>query len=136
MTMLNSAAAREASEAIVQVTVPPAAFGAGFVQLNDGPLDCDSETNVPPPGRVSVRVKLGASSGPALPTSTANVTFEPTAAEAGADFVTNASDCPAATEAMNREDTATNITRRGRKDTGSPLSGSDLPKRDYSKFCH
>src|SRR5205814_1651529 len=55
---LNVADAPAAKVAMEQVTVAP------VVQVNVGPLVCDSETNVVPAGSVSVSVTEAASEGP------------------------------------------------------------------------
>lgn len=60
---LNVAEAPAASEAIEQVTVAP------VVQVNTGPVVCDSETNVIPAGSVSLIVTFAASEGPAFATT-------------------------------------------------------------------
>jgi hypothetical protein len=68
-TMLKVAEAPEASVVIEQLTepVPPT---AGFVQVNNGPTVCASETNVVFDGVASVRETLCASLGPLLVTLT------------------------------------------------------------------
>jgi hypothetical protein len=66
---MNSAVAPLEKLALVHVTVPPEAPTEGVEQMNVGPLFCTTETNVPPAGRVSVNVVLGAASGPLLPMS-------------------------------------------------------------------
>lgn len=69
MVMLNAAEAPTASEAMLQVIVPPAPT-AGFVHVNAGPDVCASDTNVDPVGMVSVSATVCASLGPVLPTVT------------------------------------------------------------------
>src|SRR5207247_300361 len=54
-TTVNDAEALATSVAIEHEIVPDPPT-AGAVQLNDGPVFCDSETNVVPGGRVSVSV--------------------------------------------------------------------------------
>jgi hypothetical protein len=62
-TMENVADVPAVSVAMEQETapVPPT---EGFVQMNDGPVNCDSETNVVFGGSVSAIVTLAASDGP------------------------------------------------------------------------
>jgi hypothetical protein len=62
-TMENVADVPAVSVAIEQETapVPPT---EGFVQMNAGPVNCDSETNVVFGGSVSAIVTLAASDGP------------------------------------------------------------------------
>jgi hypothetical protein len=62
MTRVKSACAPAASDAMVQVTVPPAPT-AGVVQLKAGPVDCANDWKVVFGGSVSVRVTLWAMAG-------------------------------------------------------------------------
>src|SRR6266571_3080848 len=67
-TKVNEADAPETSVAIEHVTVPVPPTG-GFVQVNDGPLFCDSDTKVVPAGRGSDSETLCASLGPLFVTT-------------------------------------------------------------------
>ena len=61
-TSVNAAVAPGSSVAMLQETVAP------VVQVNAGPLFCDSETKDVPAGKVSVQSTVAASEGPAFET--------------------------------------------------------------------
>jgi hypothetical protein len=85
-TSVKTADAAAGSDAIVHVTapVPP---DAGAVQMNVGPLVCDSDTNVVFAGVVSVHATVDASDGPLFVTVIVYVTFVPAVPLPAATFV-------------------------------------------------
>jgi hypothetical protein len=62
-TIENVAVAEATIEAMVQETAPVPPTG-GLVHVNEGPVGCDSDTNVVFGGRVSDIVTLAESEGP------------------------------------------------------------------------